>query len=146
MVSNFQINTCDPNVMYLNHLVTSNKDLFQLMRKSARKADAGILVYHRDYSLFKCQWLLSLQTFSVIQRNLCGDLDLSKKIDLIKIFDHKVSIFDPIRSYLKRSIFNKIAHDRSQNFFLPVHFSANEFWFWHCFFIMLGVLRESLQE
>ncbi len=58
-----------------------------------------------------------------IQVNETSDLNLSKKIDLIETFDNKISI----RSSLKRSIFNKIAHDRSRNIFLPVHLSANEF-------------------
>ncbi len=74
MVSNFQVNTNDPNVMYLNHVVNLNKDLFELMRKSARKAVAGNLVFHRDYSLFKCQRLLSSQTFSLLRRGLCLNL------------------------------------------------------------------------
>ncbi len=34
--------------MYLNHLAIPKKDLFDLMTKSARKAVAGILAYHRD--------------------------------------------------------------------------------------------------
>ncbi len=48
MVSNIQINSNDPSIMYLNPRVISNKDLFELMRKSAGKEVAGILVYHRD--------------------------------------------------------------------------------------------------
>ncbi len=48
MVSNFQINTSDPNVMCLNRLVNLNKDLFELMKKPARKTVTGILVYDRD--------------------------------------------------------------------------------------------------
>ncbi len=58
----------------LNHLVNLNKDHFELMRESARKADAGSLVYHRDYTLFKCQRLLSLQTFSLVQSGICSNL------------------------------------------------------------------------
>ncbi len=48
MVFNFQINTNDPNIMYQNPLINLKKYLFELARKSARKAVAGILVYHRD--------------------------------------------------------------------------------------------------
>ncbi len=58
----------------LNSLVNLNKDLFELMRKSARKVVAGSLVYNRDYTLFKCQRLLSLQTFSLVQRGLSSKL------------------------------------------------------------------------
>ncbi len=42
MVSNFQINTNDPGIMYLNHLVIPKKDLLELMTKSGEKAVAGI--------------------------------------------------------------------------------------------------------
>ncbi len=42
MVSNFQINTNDPNITYLKRPVNSNEDLFELIRKSARKAVTGI--------------------------------------------------------------------------------------------------------
>ncbi len=42
MVSNFQINTNDPSIMYLNHLVIPKKNLLEIMTKSGRKAVACI--------------------------------------------------------------------------------------------------------
>ncbi len=50
MVSNFQINTNDPSIMYLNHLVIPKKYLFELMTKSGRKAVAGILARQKEHA------------------------------------------------------------------------------------------------
>ncbi len=42
MVSNFQINTNNPSIMYLNRLLIPKKDLLELITESGKKAVAGI--------------------------------------------------------------------------------------------------------
>ncbi len=47
MVSNFQINTNDPSIMYLNHLVIPKKDLLELMTEGRMLKHSVKIPYHQ---------------------------------------------------------------------------------------------------
>ncbi len=127
------------NVLSINILLSWSWRMKILgWKKNEKILKTTLLWTSRSVQATKENCYFGLQV-SVLNPN-SSDLNLPKEINPIETSDHKISIFDSIRS-LTRSLM--IDH---RIFFTCTFICEWILVIWHCFFITLGVLQASLQE